>query len=195
MNNRLDDQYWSTRYQQNLIGWDIGYVSDPIKQYLDQINNKELHILIPGAGNAYEAIYAFQTGFTNVHILDFAFEPLENFRKACPDFPNSQIHQKDFFEFSGKFDLIIEQTFFCALQPCRRGDYARHCYDLLNLGGKVVGVLFDRDFEGGPPFGGNSSEYYAVFSEVFTEVSIEPCYNSIPQRKGAEVFIQLTKAQ
>jgi methyl halide transferase len=195
MNNRLDDQYWSTRYRQNLTGWDIGYVSDPIKQYLDQIVSKDYNILIPGAGNAYEAIYAFQTGFTNVHILDFAVEPLENFKKACPVFPISHIHQKDFFDFSGKFDLIIEQTFFCALHPDRRGEYARHCCDLLNPGGKVIGVLFDRNFESGPPFGGNVAEYRSVFREIFAEVSIEPCYNSIPQRNGAEVFIRLTKAQ
>ena len=195
MNNRLDDQYWSSRYRQNLTGWDIGHVSDPIKQYLDQINNKELHILIPGAGNAYEAIYAFQTGFTNVHILDFAAEPLDNFRKACPGFPDAQIHQSDFFEFTGKFDLIIEQTFFCALHPSLRMEYAEHCSRLLKPGGKVVGVLFDREFDGGPPFGGTAAEYRNIFDQLFAEVHVDPCYNSIPPRRGSEVFVRLTKAQ
>ncbi len=195
MNNRLDDQYWSSKYRQNLTGWDIRYVSDPIKQYLDQIINKELLMLIPGAGNAYEAIYAFQTGFTNVHILDFAPEPLDNFRKACPAFPEAQIHQMDFFEFTGKFDLIIEQTFFCALNPSRRMQYAQHCSSLLKPGGKVVGVMFDRAFDGGPPFGGTAAEYRDIFDQVFAEVQIEPCYNSIPPRRGSEVFVRLKQNQ
>ena len=43
----LNESYWSTRYQQGQIGWDIGDVSTPIKEYIDQLENKELSILIP----------------------------------------------------------------------------------------------------------------------------------------------------
>ena len=35
-------------------GWDIGYVSTPIKEYFNQVKNKELKILIPGGGNSYK---------------------------------------------------------------------------------------------------------------------------------------------
>jgi methyl halide transferase len=193
MDIKFDDQYWSSRYRQNQTGWNIGTISEPIKQYLDQILNKNIRILIPGAGNAYEAIYAFDLGFTNIHILDFADEPIKNFRKTCPNFPANHIHQQDFFAFKGEFDLILEQTFFCAIDPSLRADYTRHSYNLLKSGGKVAGVLFNRQFPEGPPFGGSAEEYRKIFEKVFDEVILEPCYNSIPERQGSELFIRLLK--
>ena len=51
--------YWTNRYSKAKTGWDIGYPSTPLKTYFDQLENKDLRILIPGAGNAYEAEYLF----------------------------------------------------------------------------------------------------------------------------------------
>jgi len=70
MNTNSENKYWSKRYEENQTGWDIGYPSTPIKTYVDQLENKDLKILIPGAGNAYEAEYLWQQGFKNVHVLD-----------------------------------------------------------------------------------------------------------------------------
>ena len=56
----LDDQYWSERYSQNKTGWDIGYPSTPLKEYIDQVTDLDLNILIPGCGNAYEAEYLLE---------------------------------------------------------------------------------------------------------------------------------------
>ena len=50
----LDEKYWENRYQQKETGWDIGKISTPLKEYFDQITNKNQHILIPGCGRAYE---------------------------------------------------------------------------------------------------------------------------------------------
>ena len=58
-NNEFTEEYWTNRYQNNDAAWDLGAPSGPLKEYIDQLNNKELHILIPGAGNAYEAEYLF----------------------------------------------------------------------------------------------------------------------------------------
>ena len=67
-------------------------------------------------------------------------------------------------------------------------------HELLNEGGRIVGVLFNRKFEkDGPPFGGSISEYQSVFSNYFQLEKMEECYNSIPARKGREVFINLKK--
>jgi len=122
-NQKLDQDFWSEKYQSNQTGWDIGGISTPIKEYIDQLEDKHLTILIPGAGNAYEAAYLFEQGFTNVSIVDIAKEPLDNFRKSVPDFPENKILQEDFFSHEGSYDLIIEQTFFCALDPSLRVNY------------------------------------------------------------------------
>ena len=38
----LDSNAWNQRYISNNTGWDIGYVSTPIKEYIDQISNKKI---------------------------------------------------------------------------------------------------------------------------------------------------------
>ncbi len=101
-------------------GWDLGAVSPPIKAYIDQLNDKNISILIPGAGNAYEAAYLFEQGFKNITVLDLAIKPLKNLKERVPDFPEHQLLHQNFFDHKGQYDLIIEQTFFCALDPSLR---------------------------------------------------------------------------
>lgn len=190
----LDEAYWTNRYKEKSTGWDIGYPSQPLKQYLDQIFQRQLKILIPGAGNAYEAAYAFESGFQQVHILDFSPVPLNQFKEIYPEFPLAQIIQENFFDHQGKYDLILEQTFFCALDPALRHAYVDKMYDLLVPGGKIAGVLFSREFEHqGPPFGGTKEAYLQYFEPKFEVLIMEPCYNSIAPRMGNELFFQLKK--
>ena len=191
----LDENFWSERYRLGLTGWDIGSPSKPLVQYLDQIENKSIRILIPGAGNAYEANYAFQIGFSNVHVLDISDEPLNQFRSRYPDFPKENLHHQNFFNHNSTYDLILEQTFFCALHPSLREKYSQKMLELLKPGGSLVGVLFSRTFDfQGPPFGGSKTEYSTYFIEKFEINTFEPCYNSIPERSGSELFIKLKKS-
>lgn len=194
MKTRLDAQFWTDRYKQNQTGWDVGAITTPIKQYLDQFHQKEVKILIPGAGNAYEAKYAFENGFQNIFVLDISAYPLERFKKSCPSFPDGQLLQQDFFEHEGNYDLIIEQTFFCALDPKLRKDYVEKMYSLLKPGGKLVGVLFGIEFShDGPPFGGTKELYMPIFQQKFSNVTLEPCINSIVPRNGSELFLKAVK--
>ena len=194
MKNKFDAAFWQDRYKEGKTGWDIGDISQPLKSYIDQLTNKELKILIPGAGNAWEAEYLFQKGFNNVFVADLVKEPLENFSQRCPGFPKQQILHTDFFEIEDHFDLILEQTFFCALPVDRRPDYARKCYKLLRANGRMAGVLFNFKLtENGPPFGGSKNEYLTYFSGYFKIEILEPCYNSIKPRLGNELFFKFKK--
>ena len=42
----LSANAWENRYLNNDIGWDLGEVSTPLKEYFDQLENKEIKILI-----------------------------------------------------------------------------------------------------------------------------------------------------
>jgi len=176
-----------------MIGWDIGYPSTPLKNYFDQIQDKRVKILIPGAGNSYEAEYLYHQGFTQVHILDISSLPLANFRHRNPDFPSNQIIQGDFFLHKGTYDLIIEQTFFCSFPPTKelRNAYAIQMSKLIRKGGKLVGVWFNTPLTGDMekrPFGGNRKEYLSYLSPYFNIKTFDECYNSILPRKGKELF-------
>jgi len=188
----LDQSYWTERYKTGQVAWDIGHVSTPIKEYVDQLDDKDTKILIPGAGNAYEAEYLWQQGFNNVHVVDLSHEPLQNLKLRVPDFPTEQLIQKDFFELKGGYDLIIEQTFFCALDPKLRVAYVDKMNTLLKPKGKLVGLLFSIPLtDDGPPFGGDQSLYMSLFEERFYIRSLETAYNSIKPRAGKELFIQM----
>ncbi|MBT8231228.1 MAG: SAM-dependent methyltransferase [Saprospiraceae bacterium] len=187
-------KYWEDRYNNQLTGWDIGHVSSPIEAYIDQLLDKSLHILIPGAGFAYEAEYFYNKGFNNVHVVDIAQSPLARLKDRCPDFPDSNMHCEDFFLHQGQYDLIIEQTFFCAIDPSTREKYLYHIEELLSENGKFVGLLFDMPLtEEGPPFGGERTYYQELFSKYFKNVSFERCYNSIKPRVGNELWFSAHK--
>lgn len=187
-------EFWDNRYKNNHTPWDIGYVSTPIKGYMDLVRDHQIKILIPGAGYAHEAVYLHKQGFENVFVCDWAASAFSHLRESCPDFPKEHQLISDFFKLDLKVDLIIEQTFFCAIDPMQRQDYAKKAADLLNEGGKLAGVLFADDFgDSGPPFGGSAEEYAMLFSPYFHIRTMEISRNSINPRSGRELFIELIK--
>lgn len=190
----LSSDYWNQRYLNNEFAWDIGEVSAPLKAYIEQLKNKQLNILIPGAGNAYEADFLIESGFKNVSVLDFAKAPLVNIKKRNPLITDEQLIENDFFEHQGQYDLILEQTFFCALNPSLRHKYAEHMNTLLKPGGKLVGLLFNDVLNSDrPPFGGNKMEYLELFEPIFKIRTFEKCYNSIKPRADRELFMIMEK--
>lgn len=190
----LSEKAWDNRYKMNDIGWDLGEVSPPLKAYFNQLENKNLKILIPGGGNSYEAEYLFKKGFTNVSVVDLSETALQNIQERAPNFPKHQLILGDFFDTDETYDLIIEQTFFCAIHPELRQNYATKMHSILKPQGKLVGVLFNVPlFSNRPPFGSNAKEYKGYFKPYFYLNVFEPCYNSIHSRKGRELFINFEK--
>jgi methyl halide transferase len=191
----LDEKYWNEQYQANETGWDLGEVSPPVKGFIDTIDNKNISILIPGCGNSYEAEYLLARGFTNITLIDISPILVERLQKKFEGKANIRIVHGDFFEHKAKYDLIIEQTFFCALPPVLRPAYVQKMYELLNEGGMLAGLLFNKSFEKGPPFGGSLPEYEKLFKAAFDFINMKPCINSIKERADTEVWIQLQKKE
>lgn len=190
----FDESYWQNRWESSEIGWDIGYASTPLVEYFEQLKNKDLKILIPGCGNAYEGEYLIKNGFKNTYVIDIAAGAIQNLKNRFPDFPEENMILGDFFEHFEQYDLIIEQTFFCALSPELRRAYAEKMHSLLKADGKLVGLLFDIPlYKDHPPFGGNKAEYLPYFTDLFEIIHFEPAKNSIKPREGTELFIELKK--
>jgi SAM-dependent methyltransferase len=190
----LPAQFWDARYTSRQTAWDIGHASTPLKEYIDQLTDKNIRILIPGVGKSYEAVYLAEKGFTDITVIDISpvlTKSLEE--KMSEHYPAIKIIIGDFFEMAGSYDLILEQTFFCALHPSLRAGYLEKVKQLLTGNGKLAGVLFNRDFENGPPFGGHTAEYRQLFSSILRIKVLEDCYNSIPPRAGSEVFLIVCK--
>lgn len=190
----LDKAFWEGQWQSQQTGWDIGQPSPPVTEYMQQYPHKNAAILIPGCGNAYEAEYLVTNGFTNITLIDISPKAAELLKQKFTNTTQVKVLCEDFFHHRGKYDIIIEQTFFCAIPPYRRKEYAQKAASLLNKDGKIIGVLFDKKFDKpGPPFGGCPCEYKPIFESHFIIKVMNECYNSIKPRAGSEVFINLVK--
>jgi len=189
----MEQKYWDDRYKKQQTGWDLGKVSPPLYSYFEKFGQKDISILIPGCGNSYEAEALLALGFSDITIIDLSPTLVEKLKDKFNASPNIKVLTGNFFELEGNYDIILEQTFFCAIDPTMRESYVRKCYDLLNTEGKIIGLLFNRTFEHGPPFGGSLEEYTDLFKNNFTIACMEECYNSIESRAGSELFISLAK--
>ena len=117
-----------------------------------------------------KSIYLQKRILQKVYVMDLARQPLENIKAEIPEIPASQLISGDFFDLELQdFDLILEQTFFCALNPELRKNYVQKMLQLLKPGGKLAGLLFDFPLTlNGPPFGGSPKEYEELFNPTFT---------------------------
>ena len=188
----LGENYWNNQYEAGKTGWDLGMASPALVKYIDSLPNKDARILIPGCGNAYEAQYLLDQGFTNITLIDIAPLLVEQLQAKYVGNSNIQVVLGDFFEFEGQFDVIIEQTFFCAIQPYMRSEYVKKMRKLLSPEGELAGLLFDTRFDfDGPPFGGCKCEYKPIFDEGglrVDEMEITP--DSAKPRAGTELFFR-----
>jgi len=191
---QLDRDFWNSHYASGEMGWDVGAPSRPLKEFIDTLSDLDLRILIPGCGSAHEAQYLWERGFRNVYLIDIAPLALERFAERVPDFPKENLICGDFFTHDGQYDLILEQTFFCAIDPSLRERYAARMHRLLVDGGVLAGVMFGVPMnDDKPPYGGSKEAYLEYFSPLFSEVSMEPCMNSIAPRMGSELWVHMTK--
>ena len=190
----LNASYWSKRWAEGQTGWDAGEITPPIKAYADGLNDKSIRILIPGCGSGYEGAYLWKNGFQHLYLSDISELPLKKFANSHPGFPEQNLLHGNFFDLQGKFDLVLEQTFFCALHPTLRPAYVKKMKDLLSPTGKLAGLFFDVEFENpGPPFGGSQPEYRKLFSNDFEILRMSKCTNSIAPRLGSEVFFEMIR--
>ena len=103
----------TTNIKKDEIGWDIGFPSPAIKEYIDQLNNKNISILLPGCGNAYEAEYLLAQGFKDITLIDIAPLLTAALKKKFKNSPGEQVKiiTGDFFEHIGTYHLILELFF------------------------------------------------------------------------------------
>jgi len=191
----LDQHYWENRHQLGSTPWHLNQVSPPLKSYFDQLKDTSLRILIPGAGHAHETLYLVENGFDNITVCDISLTAIQKMQNQLSQYNNIEFINDDFFCLQGTYDLIIEQTFFCALDPKFRKKYVKKMSELLSKSGTLVGVLFASHFtHPGPPFGGDINEYKSLFDIELHIHRMEICINSHPSRQNNEIFFICKKA-
>lgn len=194
MDNTFSKAFWDDLYDRGDTGWDLGAVSPPLEFFFDGLHDREMRILIPGCGYGHEAEHLHRKGFNKVYVLDISPAPLVAFRSRVPSFPAEHLLNEDFFTHRGRYELVVEQTFFCALLPEKRPDYIHKMHELLTTNGRLAGLLFDAPLnEDRPPFGGTEEEYRKLFEGTFQIDQMKPTTNSVEERQGRELFFLATR--
>ena len=192
-------EYWEESYVSGEMGWDLGGPTPVFKSWIKS-EPLSLNICILGAGNGWDALEFAKYGH-RVTAVDFAESAVNNMKNSADENKvEIDIVHSDIFNIESKyyntFDIVLEYTCFCAIDPTLRKDYIHLIHSLLQTGGRFVGLLFPTDKlpeEGGPPFAVNIDETLNMFTKNFTVEKRQDHELSISPRKGREEFVILRK--
>ena len=114
--------------------------------------------LVPGSGRAYDALALAEHGFERVVAVDLSPSACKAATEEIGASTSSargrvDVRCSDFFDLTGQYDLIWDNTFLCALEPEVRERWASQMKALLAPGGELTTCVFPiGEREGGPPF-------------------------------------------
>lgn len=184
---------WEECYRTGNTPWDKAAPAPEIKYALLDGLLKG-NVLVPGCGRGHDVRAIAEAGALHVVGLDLAPSAvLEAQSENNPE--NVFFRQGDLFtppsEFIGKFDWVWEHTCFCAISPEDRSNYVSAVKSVLRPDGKLLALFFlDPDLDNpsdGPPFGTNTLELDACFSDAFTLEREWLPRAAYPGREGREL--------
>ena len=181
---------WQGHYDSNDMGWDLGEVAPPFVKLWQEEKLPVGKVLVPGCGRGYEVVFLAENGF-EVTAIDFSEGAITHLENALKErnLKGRVLHQ-DFFSMDdshdGVYDLVLEQTFFCAIAPRQRQDYVLNVARILKPGGMLVGLFYHTDKEGGPPYNTIRQDIESNFSKNFEIQQLDKTSLSVEQRKDKE---------
>ncbi len=196
--NELSAAAWEERYLQGDIPWDL---ATPTPEFVRLAKEpwfpKKGKALVPGGGRGHDAIWLASLGL-EVDLVDFApsalnaalelakKNPIHVYRRNFFDLPETSYHQE-------AYDLLLEYTFFCAIDPKLREKYVKTVHALLKPGGIAICLFFPLVSEkAGPPFLVSREEVKKLFTPFFDCRWEEPQI-SVKPRAGREFLGIFTK--
>lgn len=188
----MDDQAydWQGLYEANDMRWDLGEVAPPFIRLWEEGKLPVGKTLIPGCGRGHEVVFLAKNGF-DVTGVDSAEGAADYLRNALRERNLAgRVLLQDFFSLDdshhGVYDLVIEQTFFCAIAPRQRLDYCQTIARILKPGGMLAGLFYNTGEEGGPPYNTTREDIEKTFSKTFAIQRLDKTPWSIEKRKGKE---------
>jgi len=195
-----DAAYWERTYREGTDGFELGRAAPPIVRWIDA--HPELvrgaRALVVGCGRGHEARALARAGASVVGV-DFALDAITAARALAErEGVTVDFRQRDLFTLPGdgeRYDLVVEHTCFCAIDPARRDEYVDVVAQLLVAGGHLVALFYAHGRPGGPPFGTTDDELAARFTPPrFVQLSSETPADSVARRAGEERLVVYRRA-
>lgn len=189
---------WQRHYDEGDLGWDLGQVAPPFIKLFESKTILPGKTLIPGCGRGHEVIYLAENGF-EVTAVDYSPGAVNHLKSTVQERNlKCEVLHMDFFGIdsahNGVYDLLIEQTFFCAISPEQRSSYVSTVARALKKGGMLAGLFYNTgEEEGGPPFNTTREDIKKYFSDSFEIRQLSKTEDSAEQRKNKEWLAILIK--
>ena len=149
-------------------------------------------IIVLGCGSGHDAAFLAQAGH-HVTAIDFSEEAIQNAKKLYGHQSRLEFIQADVFQlppaWHGTFDVVIEHTCFCAVDPQQRTQLVKVWRQLLHHEGLLFAVFFSMLKRSGPPFGSSEWEIRELLQSSFQFLFWGRWKNSLPERQGKELFV------
>jgi hypothetical protein len=190
----LNADFWSTLYAEGQDGWELGRAAPPLVRWTavhDPIVRGR-RALVLGAGRGHDARLLARAGASVVGV-DYAAQAVAEARAlAAAEGTAVDFRERDVFALASepeRYQLVVEHTCFCAIEPGRRGDYARVVADVLEPGGIFVALFWLHGRPGGPPFTTSAEEIDTLFAADFEPIEREVPGDSVATRMGQELLV------
>jgi SAM-dependent methyltransferase len=179
-------EFWDTRFRECVTPWDARAAPATLKDWLKP--RLPSRVLVPGCGTGYE-VRLFAEHGDDVLGIDFSDAAVDAARRELGSL-SGLVKKSDFFALEGRFDLVYERAFLCALPRARWPDWGRSMTGLVRPGGELAGFFYLHDNERGPPFGISRAGLDALLQEAFELVEDRPVpvAQSVPVFKGREIW-------
>jgi SAM-dependent methyltransferase len=183
---------WRQAWKAGRTPWDAGTSPPALRRLLERDLVPDGRVLVPGCGTGYD-LAALARHDREVVGIDLSEEARLAFIGAHDDLPGSVVYEvTDFFSYDAGegFDFVWDYTFFCALDPDQRRDWAQAMERLVKPSRMLATLLFpyedpisDRQ---GPPWPVNTSMVRELIGDAFEEVEVRRPERSHPGREGRE---------
>ena len=181
---------WERHYEEKDLRWDLDEVAPPFVHLWEERDIPPCRAIVPGCGAGHEVMFLAEKGF-EVTAVDYSHGAVRLLESAFEknSFLSKVLHQ-DFFTLGRKYDetfeLMLEHTFFCAISPDMRQDYVETANRILKPGGSLIGLFYETNKDGGPPFNTRQEDIEEYFSNAFMIESLSKTLHSAEQRQGKE---------
>ena len=196
-------EYWEAHYKARDTRWDLGEPAPPLIEYFSRPGAPQppASVFVPGCGRGHDALWLAQRGF-DVLAADFTESALDALRRRRRALwipaERCRAEKHDVLRLPARlrasFDLVVEHTCFCAIDPSRRDEYVANVAAVLRPGGRLVGLLYPfRAPAPGPPFAVDEAELRRRFATSFEIDWLETPSTSVERRRSEERLVMMTR--
>lgn len=195
-NDVTQNDWWSQQYASQSTGWDMQSAHPAFAEAMLSLKLNRSRIAVLGCGKGHDAAYLSKQGHI-VSAFDFSEQAIQEAKNLYKENANLKFYQQDVFkmteDFKAKYDLVVDHTLYCAVDPAKRESLVKIWRNILVEGGNVLGIFFSMPKPMGPPWGGSEWELKMRVQKNFRPLFWNRIRTGPGHRLGCEFVCYLEK--